>query len=150
VQALFAHALLGIGGTITEINQQGHPDVKWAKDGQIYKFQVKSIFHQWSGGILAVSSTDLAGICPSCPDEVGYFAVLDCAFPVSWVLSGYSAILRHQNSSVNIETIRATANLELSTEVSHTFSELVVRHQDNLQLLSFSVLRNRALRNEPP
>jgi hypothetical protein len=148
VQAVFAHALLEIGGTIIEVNQQGHPDVKWVKDGKTSLFQVKSIFHNYAGGTLLVSPSDIAGICPSTPDEVGYFAVLDCAFPVSWVVSEYNAVRRHQNCSVNIESIRATANSELSIEISRTFLELVTRHQDNLHLLSFPVLRNRALRGE--
>jgi hypothetical protein len=148
VQGLFAHALLEIGGTITEVNQQGHPDVKWVKDAKINIFQIKSIFHNYAGGTLLISPNDIAGICPSTPDEVGYFAVLDCAFPISWVISEYNAIRRHQHSLVSIESIRATANPNLSMEISRIFMELVTRHQENLQLLSFRVLRDRALRCE--
>lgn len=148
MQALFAHALLELGGTITEVNQQGHPDVKWAKGGRTVLFQVKSISHNYEGGILAVSPTDIAGIRPSRPDEAGYFAILDCAVPVSWVVSGYSAIRRHEACSVTIETIRASADLELTNEISRVFAEQVMRHEENLHLLTFRVLCNRALRGE--
>lgn len=148
MQALFAHVLLELGGTITEVNQQGHPDIKSVKDGQTALFQVKSITHGYAGWVLTVSPEDIAGIRPSRPNEVGYFAVLDCAIPVSWVVSGYSAIRRHETCSVSIETIRASADLELSSECSGVFAELLMRHKDNLHLLTFGVLRDRALRGE--
>jgi len=148
MQALFAHVLLGLGGTITEVNQQGHPDIKSVKDGRTELFQVKSITHSYPGCVLTVSPDDIAGIRPSGPDEAGYFAVLDCAVPVSWVVSGYSAMRRHETRSVSIETIRASADSELSIESTGVFAELVMRHEDNLHLLTFRVLRNRALRGE--
>lgn len=148
MQALFAHVLLELGGTITEVNQLGHPDIKSVKDGQTALFQVKSITHGYAGRVLTVSPDDIAGIRPSRPDEVGYFAVLDCAVPVSWVVSKYSAIRRHEARSVSIETIRASADSELSIESTGVFAELLMRHKDNLHLLTFGVIRDRALRGE--
>ena len=148
MQALFAHVLLELGSTITEVNQQGHPDIKSVKNGLTALFQVKSITHSYAGWVLTVSPDDIAGIRPSRPDEVGYFAVLDCATPVSWVVNRYNTIRRHEKCSVSIETIRASADLELSGECSGVFAELLMRHNDNLHLLTFSVLRERALRGE--
>ncbi len=148
MQALFAHVLFELGSTIAEVNQQGHPDIKSVKDGETALFQVKSITHRYAGWVLTVSPDDIGGIRPSRPDEVGYFAVLDCAIPVSWVVSGYSAIRRHETRSVSIETIRASADLEQSSECTGVFAELVMRHKDNLHLLTFGVLRERALRGE--
>jgi hypothetical protein len=148
MQALFAHVLLELGSTITEVNQQGHPDIRSVKNGKTALSQVKSITHSYAGWVLTVSSEDIAGIRPSHPGEVGYFAVLDCATPVSWVISGYSAIRRHEKCSVSIETIRASADSELSSESTGVFAELLMRYKDNLHLLTFSVLRERALRGE--
>lgn len=148
MQALFAHVLLERGGSITEINERGHPDIKWVKDGQTALVQVKTISHSYAGWVLVVSPDDIAGIRPSRSDEVGYFAVLDCAVPVSWVVSEYSVIRRHEMCSVSIETIRASADSELSIDSTEVFAELLMRHAENLNLLTFGVLRNRALRGE--
>jgi len=148
MQALFAHVLLELGATIIEVNQQGHPDIKSVKDGQTTLFQIKSITHGYAGWIITVSPTDIAGIRPSRPDEVGYFAVLDCAIPVSWVVSEYSSIRRHETCAVSIETIRASSDSELSRECSRIFAELLMGHKDNLHLLTFRILRDRALRGE--
>jgi hypothetical protein len=49
---------------------------------------------------------------------------------------------------VSIETIRASSDRELSTEISKVFAEQIMRHEDNLHLLTFRVLRNRALRGD--
>jgi hypothetical protein len=148
MQGLFAHVLLELVYTITEVNQLGHPDIKSVKDGRTALFQVKSVNHHYAGCFLTISPDDIAGIRPSRPDEVGYFAVLDCAVPVSWVVSGYNAIRRHETRFVSIETIRASADLELSNESTEVFAELLMRHKDNLHLLTFRVLRHRALRGE--
>lgn len=148
MQTLFSHVLLELGATVTEVNQQGHPDIKSVKDGRTALFQVKSIAHSYAGCVLTVSPDDVAGICPSHPDEVGYFAVLDCAVPVSWVVSEYIAIRRHETRSVSIETIRASADSQFSIESSSAFAELVMRHKADLHLLTFGILRDRALRGE--
>lgn len=148
MQALFAHVLLELGSTVTELNQQGHPDIKSVRGHQTALFQVKSITHSYGGWALMVDSDDIAGICPSGPNEEGYFAVLDCAAPVSWVVSRYGAIRRHVGRSVSIETIRATADLELSRDSTVVFAELVLRYKGDLHLLTFGVLRDRALRGE--
>lgn len=148
MQALFAHALLQLGGTITEVNQIGHPDIKWVANNRALLFQVKSMSHNYVGGNLMISHTDVAGICPSRTDEDGYFAVLDCAAPVSWVVINYDAVRRHEGGSVSIETVRASADPELSNRTTEIFGELVMRHRDNLHLLTFRVLRNRALRGD--
>jgi hypothetical protein len=140
--------LLERGDTIIEVNQQGHPDIKSLKAGRTALFQVKSIAHRYAGLLLTVSPDDISGIRPSRSDEVGYFAILDCVIPVSWVVSGYSAIRRHETCSVSLETIRASADLELSSECSDTFSGLVMRHREDLHLLTFGILRDRALRGE--
>jgi hypothetical protein len=148
MQAFFAHVLLNLGSTITEVNQQGHPDIKSVKNGQTALSQVKSITHSYAGWVLTVSPHDIAGICPSRPNEIGYFAVLDCAIPVSWVVCSYSAIRRHEMCSVNIETIRASADLELSEDCTGVFADLLMRHKNSLHLLTFRILRDRALRGE--
>lgn len=149
MQALFAHVLLELGERITGINQQGHPDIKSVKEDRTALFQVKSIAHNYAGGFLIVSPEDVAGIQPSRPDEIGYFAVLDCATPVSWVVCGYEAIRRHEKCSVNIETIRATADLKFSKECTEVFADLLMSHKSSLHLLTFGILRDRALRGEP-
>ena len=148
MQAFFAHVLLELGDTITEINQKGHPDIKAVKGGQTKLFQVKSITHNYAGWVLGVSPDDIAGIRPSGLDELGYFAILDCAIPVSWVLNDYSSIRRHEASSVGIETIRASADSNLSEESTMAFTELLTRHKEDLHLLTFAILRDRAIRAE--
>lgn len=148
MQALFAHVLLKLGNTIIEINQRGHPDIKSVKGGQTGLFQVKSITHDFPGWSLTVSPEDIAGIRPSRSYEVGYFATLDCAAPVSWVVNEYSVIRRHETRSVTIETLRISADSELSSESTATFADLVMRHKNDVHLLTFHILCQRALRGE--
>jgi hypothetical protein len=118
------------------------------KGSQTALFQVKSITHNFAGWSLTVSPEDIAGIRPSRSEEVGYFAILDCAVPVSWLVNEYDAIRRHEAHSVSIETLRVSANSELSSESTATFADLVMRHKNNLHLLTFRVLCQRALRGE--
>src|SRR4030067_3860650 len=49
MQAFFAHVLLELGGSIIEINQQGHPDIKWNFNGKTSLIQVKTTTHSNAG-----------------------------------------------------------------------------------------------------
>jgi hypothetical protein len=148
MQALFAHVLLEMGGSIVQINQQGHPDIKSEIYDKTSLFQVKSITHSHASWALMIDPDDIAGIRPSIPSEVGYFAVLDCAAPVSWVVCEYGSIQRHQGRSVNIETIRASANIKMSNECTLVFAEMIMQKKEKLHLLTYSILCERALRGE--
>lgn len=148
MQAFFAHVLLELGGSIIEINQQGHPDIKWNYNGKTSIFQIKTITHSYAGWNLAIGSDDIAGIRPNGPNETGYFAVLDCAAPISWLIIEYDQMQRYESRSVTIETIRAVANAEFSDECTNVFAELVTRHKTKLHLLTYGILRKRALRCE--
>lgn len=148
MQAFFAHVLLELGGSIIEINQQGHPDIKAHFNGKISLFQVKTITHSSAGWSLTIRSEDIEGIHPSGFNKAGYFAVLDCAIPISWLIIEYDQMRRHESHSVPIETIRAATNVELSIECTTVFSELVTQHLEKLHLLTYGILRKRALSGE--
>ncbi|MBI4244231.1 MAG: hypothetical protein HY606_09100 [Planctomycetes bacterium] len=148
MQAFFAHVLLELGGSIIEINQQGHPDIKWNFNGKTSLIQVKTTTHSNVGWCLTISPDDIAGIRPSGLNEVGYFAVLDCAVPISWLISEYDKIRRHESRSVNIETIRTAINLDFSNEFTAVFTELMTMHKERLYMLTYAILRERALRGE--
>ncbi|MFQ5493673.1 MAG: hypothetical protein ACE5DX_05960 [Candidatus Dojkabacteria bacterium] len=148
MQAFFAHVLLELGGSIIEINQQGHPDIKSKINGCISHFQVKTISHSAAGWNLTIGPDDIAGIRPRISDEVGYFAVLDCAVPISWLIIEYSQIQRHESRSVSIETIRAAMDADFSNECTDVFAELVMKHKDKLHLLTYGILCKRALLGE--
>ena len=83
MQAFFAHILMELGYTIIKINPRGHPDIKSLKGSQTALFQVKSINHNYAGVSPLITRNDIIGIRPSGVDEKGYFAILDCAVPVS-------------------------------------------------------------------
>lgn len=147
-QALFAHVLIELGYSISAINQKGHPDIKAEINKRIVCFQIKSISHNYAGCNLLINAKDLNGICPRTPSDLGYFAVLDCALPVSWVICDYEKIRKYELRSITLELIRAISDKNFSNESSVIFAELIAKSKSNLNLLTYSVLRKRALRNE--
>jgi len=148
VQALFAHVLLRLGAGIREINQQGHPDIRAEFNGQLHLIQVKSISHSNVPCSVVVEQADLAGIKPTSDQEAGCYAILDCANPPSWVIVDYSDMERHSMRPVNIETVRACANQELSRECSDEFIDIVLANRAHLHLLKYRTLCSRALRGD--
>jgi len=148
MQAFFAHVLLELGGSIIEINQKGHPDIKSKINGRTSYFQVKTISNSAAGWNFTVGADDISGIQPRNSEEVGYFAVLDCAVPISWLIIDYSQIRRHESRSVSIETIRAAIDAEFSNECTDVFAEFVKNNKDKLHLLTYGILCKRALIGE--
>lgn len=91
-QALFAHTLPRLGGTIRTINAQGHPDIVANIGGTEIVFEVEITHSAKRKHVLKCE--DPEAIKPIVQSSTGYLAVLDCALPAKWVLLNFRRFRR--------------------------------------------------------
>jgi hypothetical protein len=148
-QALLAHVLLRIGGKVLDIRPQGHPDITASIGVRRLLLQVKAVHGKTVRQNFSISPEDLNGIKPANKDIFGYFAILECVPPISWILVDYSRLYRQGSKPLSMVALRATENRKLSQELTEEFVRLVVDNQNRLRDLGFHILCVRALRGEP-
>lgn len=148
IQGLLAHVLLRIGGRITQIKPQGHPDIVAHLGSRRFLLQVKAVHSKLNRQNFNLSHEDLQGIRPQGSEDVGYLAILECVHPVSWILVDYSKLSRGVQETFCIVTLRAMADKKLSEECTEEFIKLIIAIQDRLKNLRFDVICKRALRGE--
>lgn len=147
LQALFAHVLLRLGGSVSEINAQGHPDVKARLGDRELWVQVKTSIHSSASTEFQLSTEDLAGITAEGRRE-GCLAFLDCAEPVEWIMVGYERAERLVGRSVQVATLRAESDAALSEDCTLEFREMVLAVGNRLLNLTYRNLCHRALKGE--
>lgn len=147
MQALFAHVLMRLGWTIVEVKAKGHPDIRAVvHDSEVF-VQVKAALHRTASSTIELSAEDAAGI-HAMGGQAGWFAVLDCAFPIQWVVVDRSRAARLLGARLQLITLQANADVGLSTDCNEAFAEIVTEHQSRLSSLGYAVLRARALRGD--
>ena len=147
VQALFAHVLNKLGGTVLEINNPGHPDIRMNLGGLWYNIEVetatrKTLPRQLEQGDLDVLLVDRE-------DERGYYCVLDSGPPVSWLCVDVASLGQRVHGQLRISLLRSYSDRGLSTDCTLEFSELVVSHSRLLSRLTYEQLRHQVLRLKP-
>lgn len=148
IQALFAHVLLRLGARITEVNAQGHPDVKAELCNRQLRFQVKAVVHAQLRSQLILTPEDLAGIGSRFGSD-GYLAILDCAMPVNWIVIPESRARLFVERPMLIATLQAERIEPLSSECTDVFLDLILEEKGRLEHLPFGIVARRALRAEP-
>ena len=144
MQALFAHVMIGLGAVITEINAQGHPDIRAKIGDRDLLIQVKTSKHSSSATEFELSEADFRGISTQGTSE-GILAYLDCAEPVNWIVVPNARARRLVGKSVHVATLRADADELFSDECTEVFTEIILNFKDRLGNLTYSILRRRAL-----
>jgi hypothetical protein len=144
MQALFAHVLMRQGCTILEIKAQGHPDIRARMGDRELLIQVKSTSHRTGNSGIELSSDDLAGVT-AMGRRAGWFAMLDCAVPVKWIMLTSDRAGWLLGRPFHLATLQANSDVVMSTECNEHFNQIVAANRAHLQNLSYAVLRNRAL-----
>ena len=144
MQALFAHVLIRLGAKVLEINAKGHPDIKVMLGQELMLIQVKSAEHAGPWVQFNLSEADFAGITSN-DRAAGYLAFLDCATPVSWHVVKSDVARQLVGRFVPVEGIVAMRDESLSIECSEVFAQILLSVKDRLNVLTFALLRHRAL-----
>jgi hypothetical protein len=144
VQGLFAHVILHIGGSVQEIRAQGHPDIIAIIDGVTTFVEVEIASSRSRQHGLKVD--DIEALTPSDPKLAGWLAILDCAFPVTWLIVDSKILMHRKPGSLNLATIRALSNQTISAKCTYEFTRIISENDSRLYNLTFSLLCSRALR----
>ncbi len=144
IQALFAHVLLRLGGVVSTVNAQGHPDIGARLGDREFLVQVKTVSHVSASQLMNVADEDLKGIAPAGRRE-GLLAILDCADPVEWIVVPFARASALSGRSVRVATVRAERDVALSEDCTGEFLDLVLTSGRRLRTMSYRVLRRRAL-----
>jgi len=147
IQALFAHVLLRLGGVVSTVNAQGHPDIGARLGDRELLIQVKAVSHASASQIVNVADEDLRGIAPTGRRE-GVLAFLDCAEPVEWIVIPFARANALSGRSVHVATVRAERDVALSEDCTGEFLDMVLTIGKRLRTMTYRVLRRRALRGE--
>ena len=140
VQALAGHVLLGLGHSILEINQKGHPDLISEKGGQEFRFEVEAEVLARKPRMLTPSDVD--GLTGSCVE--GYFAVA-VSFPQPcWVLVPVQRLASRESPS-GMALLRALSDKTFSAEWTNEYVSLIRRSSRDVIDRSYDQLVQRAM-----
>lgn len=146
-QGLFAHVILRIGGSVQEINPQGHPDIIATIDGLTTFVEVEIASAMSRKHVL--KSDDLQSLTALQLGQRGCLAILDTSAPISWLVVESNVLKLRKPSSLNLSTIRALSNRGLSARCTQEFIRIIEEHSASLYNLTFSLLTSRALSGNP-
>jgi hypothetical protein len=145
MQAIFAHVLMRQCWSILEIKAKGHPDIRAAMGGHEVFVQVKSVSHSSANSTIELSSDDAAGIRAMGQQHEGWFAVLDCATPIQWIVIEGGRAARLLGTPHHLATLHANRDVVLSKRCNEAFLEIISEHRQRLPNLRYAVLCSRAL-----
>ncbi len=143
VQALFAHTIKKLGGSVLEINNPGHPDIRMILGGLRYNVEVETASRKKLPRQLEPGDLDV--LLVNAEDERGYYCVLDAGPPISWLCVDVASLGQRVYGELRIPLLRSYADRELSTDCTLEFSELVVSQGRLLNRLTYPQLRNQVL-----
>jgi hypothetical protein len=144
MQALFAHILMKKEWNIVEVNAQGHPDIRAERGGESLLVQVKSVGHRSPNSLITLSKDDVDGIA-ALGNRGGWFAALDQASPVQWIIVTRDTASRLLGRPLHLSTLLANSDAIVSDECNRSFYDLILLHRNRLPQLTYGILRRRAL-----
>jgi hypothetical protein len=147
MQALFGHVLMRLGYKVLEIKAQGHPDIRACVEDRELLVQVKTVAHRTAHSLIELSNEDVAGIT-AMGRRGGWFAVLDCAVPVQWIIVVGTSAATLLGKPLYLATLRANRDPEKSAECNEHFFEMIAANRSRLPNLRYTVLRSRALAHD--
>lgn len=142
-QALFAHVLAHLGGRVIDILHPGHPDIIAQMDGQVHNIEVEVA---GPTKVTQLEPGDLAVLLNRGPGECGFFCVLDCGPPITWVCVDAAALGERIEGKLRLSLLRAYSEKNYSRDCTEVFSELVVQNARQLPFLKYSQLRQMAMK----
>ena len=140
VQALAGHVLLGLGHSIVEINQRGHPDLISDKGGQEFRFEVEAEVLARKPRML--TPADFEGLAGNRVE--GYFAVA-VSFPQPcWVLVPVQRLASRESPS-GMALLRALSDKAFTSDWTNEYLSLIRRSYRDVIDRSYDQLVQRAL-----
>ena len=143
-QALLAHALLRLGGNVLEINSPGHPDIRVLLAGQLYNIEAETVKYNTVPRQLAKADLDV--LLTDRDGERGFFCVLYCGPPVTWLCVDVATLGSRVGGKLHLSLLRGYSDRELSLDCTVEFSKLVLQEAKVLRRMTYGQLRHEALR----
>ena len=147
VQALFAHVLLRIGGSVLDVKNPGHPDITARLGGQLYYIEVETAARKTTPRRLDQGDLDVLQVGRD--GERGYFCVLDAGPPLAWLCVDVATLGRRATGELRLSILRSYSDRHLSVDCTVEFSTLVISQARNLNQLTYKQLRQEALDANP-
>ena len=143
IQALFAHVLLRLGGEVLDVRNPGHPDISAILAGQLHNIEVetvkrKTVPRRLESGDLQVLQVNRDGVC-------GYYCVLDCGPPISWLCVDVASLGHRADEQLHLSLLRGYCDKDFSIDCTSQFSHLVTSEAGNLRRFTYAQLRREAL-----
>jgi hypothetical protein len=140
IQGLFTHTLMRLGGSILEVEAQGHPDITCHLFGFKWRLEVSVISIPYT-----IDPDDLTAIRPTVETDRGFLALLDYALPMRWLFMPYGNISRLGGRRIFPAELKARADDNLSMQITEAFFMLIIDNRERLLNLDFGLLRGWAL-----
>jgi hypothetical protein len=109
--------------------------------------QVKTIAHRTAHSVIELSNDDVAGIT-AMGRRGGWFAVLDCAVPIQWIMVAGARAAALLGKPLYLATLRANRDPNMSAECNEHFFHMIAESRSRLPNLRYTVLRSRALAHD--
>ena len=145
-QVLFAHVLLHLGARVVDIRNPGHPDIIAQINGQLHNIEVEVAPPR---KVTQLEPGDLDVLLNRGQGEHGFFCVLDCGPPITWICVDGASLGYRIKGKLRLSLLRAYSEKSYSRDCTEVFSELVVQNARHLPYLKYRQLRQMAMKGSP-
>lgn len=129
-QATLTICFKSFGADIESLKQTGHPDIEFGFNDKHWRVEVEFVSPQKD--TFEVKDEDIQATRPLSELDVGYFAIFDCNYPVSWKLIDVSKIMLIGKGFHPLNKLDSLSNVDLSALCTAWTSKFLEEHESEI------------------
>jgi len=129
-QAVIAACFKSLGATIESMKQTGHPDMEFDYKNKHWRLEVE--FVPPSRVDFEVKDEDIEATKPMSEWDVGYFAILDCNYPVNWKLIDTKKLILEGLGFHGLNKLGSLCDSELSAKCTNWSAKFFTEHESEI------------------
>lgn len=129
-QAILAACFKSLGAANISANQTGHPDIEF--DYQSKHWRVEAEFAHKNKFDFEIKYEDIEATKPLSIIDTGSLAILDCNYPVNWILIDTKKLLLEGLGFHSMNKLKALSNVELSKLCTKWSITFFAEHQEEI------------------
>lgn len=129
-QAVIAACFKFFGATIESMKQTGHPDMEFDYKNKHWRLEVEFVSPDKAD--FEVKNEDIEATKPISELDVGYFAILDCNYPVNWKLIDTGRLMLEGLGFHSLNKLGSLCDSKLSAMCTDWSAKFFTEHESEI------------------
>lgn len=126
-QAVLAAGFKSFGATMESMKQTGHPDMEFDYRNKHWRLEVE--FVSPNRADFEVKDEDIEATKPVSELDIGYFAILDCNYPVNWKMVDTKKLMLEGLGFHSLRKLESLCDNELSATCTNWSAKFFIEHE---------------------